>query len=97
MSKDYDKVYEDSRHIKDLLETPGWAILKSDIERELAETKREEKELTENLSKLIEKGQTSEQVVIKIGGLQARAKGLSYIFETIDGWDKRGRQAQNEL
>ena len=59
MSKDYDKIYESSRHIRDLTETPGWEILKADIARELEEVESEEKRLTENLSKLIEDGQTS--------------------------------------
>ena len=97
MAKDHDKVYEESRHVKDLLETPGWAILKTDIEREIENVRDEERRLADNLEKLIEDGQTSEQIVVKIGGLQARAKGLSTIFNLIEGWEKKGRQALNEL
>lgn len=97
MAINYDKQYEDARSIADMLESPGWLLLKEDISREIDRIELDEEAVAVDIASQIKKGETAEQVVVKLAALQARHAGLSFIFEAIEGWEKKGRHAQDKL
>lgn len=97
MAIDYDKQFENARSVADTIESPGWQLLKDDLEREIERIELDEQAVAVDIASQIKKGETAEQIVVKLAALQARHAGLSFIFEAVEGWKKRGRHAQDNL